>query len=636
MKIRNYLLMAFILLVLLGVFFVLSIRNSQRSMLAFFEEEARSFLTLIAFTHENSIFSEAELEDKITGNLLNMISYLHEYGYSQGNLDKIRQNFNLNSIIIYDNIKKHLIMKSGSPYDIDLQGFEHNEKIRYYYFTVLNEKFIRFIYKTDKEIFQIELSAEEIRQFSQEYGVGKILQQMAGNPLIQYVVLQDLQGIIIATPNVRTMPRIESDSVMLAAYNKREEITRIIKFGEKKVLEIARPFVVENNIVGLFRIGLNLDNYYQHIRNTYLQLTLIFIILLITGIFVFAMFIKYQGYQIHEQFFSLILGAIEEGVLLVDDKGKITGVNKMFSMITDMSEELLLNQYYGEKFKDDPFSLKTVRGCGTFVEEEREMFGKIIQYATYPLLDVNKKITGTISILHDVTKIRKQEREQKERERLSFLGNLVANFAHEIKNPLNGLAIAAQRLQREFPSQDEQYKKLTTVMIREIDSMTRILNDFLSLVRPQIKEFQEFNLGKLIEEVGILIKEQTGEKGIKYSEEIEGDVIFAGNREDIKRVIMNLLLNAIEAVAALKERKPEIRIALREERKNIFITISDNGSGIPGSELEKIFEPYYTTKKGGTGLGLFIAQKIVREHNGEIKVESSDGFGTKFSIILPR
>ncbi|MGB9720908.1 MAG: ATP-binding protein [bacterium] len=635
MKIKNYLLMALILLVILGMFFVLSIRNSQRSMLAFFEEEARSFLTLIAFTHENSIFSEAEMEDMITENLLNIISYLSEYGYTQGNLDKIRQNFNLSSILIYDSIKGRLLMKSGNPYDTDLQGFEHNEKVRYYYFAVLNEKFIRFIYRSNKEIFQIEFSAEGIRKFSQEYGVGKILQQMAGNPLIQYVVLQDLQGIILATPNVKTMPKIESDSAMLSAFNKREEITRIIKFGDKKVLEIARPFIVENNTIGLFRIGLNLDNYYQHIKNTYLQLTLTFVILLIAGTFVFAVFIKYQSYQMQEQFFSLILGAIEEGVLLVDNKGKIIGVNKMFSRISNMHEGLLLNQYYSEKFKDDPFSLKTASDCRTVVEEEREIFDKTIQYATYPLFDVSKKLRGTISILHDVTELRKKEKEQKEKERLSFLGNLVANFAHEIKNPLNGLAIAAQRLQREFPAQDQQYNKLTTVIIREIDSMTRIVNDFLSLVRPQIKEFQEFSVSGLIEEVGVLIREQTNEKGIKYIEEIEDNVVFAGSREDIKRVIINLLLNAVEAVSALKERKPEIAISLKQQGGNIFITVMDNGPGIPASVLKRIFEPYYTTKKGGTGLGLFIAQKIVREHNGEINVESSDGLGTRFNITLP-
>lgn len=627
--------MGIILLILLGMFFVLSIRSSQRSMLAFFEEEARSFLTLVARAQENSIFAEAELEDKTTDNLLSIVSYINEYGYNQESLDKIRQNFNLSSILIYDEIKRRLISKSGNPYEIDFQSLEDSKKIKFYYFSILNGKYIRFIYKTNQKIFQIELSAEEIKRFSQEYGIGKILNQMADNPLVQYLMLQDLQGIIFATPNIKTMPKIESDSTLLMALNNGEEITRITKFGNKKVLEIARPFIVENNIVGLFRIGMNLDNYYQHVKNTYLQLTLIFIILLIAGIFIFTIFIKYQNYQMREQFFSRILGAIDEGVLLVDDQGKITGINKMFSRIAEIQEGLLSNQHYNEKFRDDPFSVNLVQQTGTAVEEEKVIFQKIIQYATYPLFDLNKKFVGTISILHNVTKIRKQEEEQKEKERLSFLGNLVANFAHEIKNPLNGLAIAAQRLQREYPSQNEDYNKLTTIIIKEIDSMTRILNDFLSLVRPQIKEFQEFNLSQLIKEVGILIKEQSSPKGIKYNENIEEGIIYQASIEDIKRVLLNLLLNAMEAVSSVTDREPEIGILLQKGKTNLVIKITDTGPGIPAPALKKIFEPYYTTKKGGTGLGLFIAQKIIREHNGTIKVQSGFKKGTTFTVILP-
>ncbi len=636
MKIKNYFLMAFILLILLGIFFLLSIRSNQRSMLAFFEEEARSFLTLIAFAHENSIFSEAQLENSITDNLINIISYLNEYGYDQKNLEKIRQNFELSSILIYDVAKRQIIMKSGTPYEIDLKSLADDDKINYYYFSVLGEKYIRLTYKVDQQIFQTEFSAREIRNFSQEFGIGKILQQMAGNPLIKYVVLQDLQGIIFATPNIRIMPRIESDSILLRAFENREEVTRITRFGDRKVLEIARPFIVEGNVVGLFRMGLNLDNYYQHLRNTYLQLTMIFVTLLIAGIFIFTVFIKYQNYQIREQFFSLILGEIDEGVLLIDNQGRITGINKMFSSITGIQEGLLLNRYYRREFIDDPFSVDIVQRSMTVVEEEKEIFKKIVRYATYPLFDMNKKLNGTISILHDVTQIRKQEKEQKEKERLSFLGNLVANFAHEIKNPLNGLAIAAQRLQREYPEQNEEHRKLTTVIIREIDSMTRILNDFLGLVRPQVREFQEFNLSRLMKEIGVLIREQASEKHIKYTEAIEEDVICAGNSEDIKRAIINLLLNAIEAVSSLTTREPEVSVFLKASEDRILLVVSDNGMGIPEPALGKIFEPYYTTKKGGTGLGLVIARKIIQEHNGSIEVESREGEGTKFRIIIPK
>lgn len=627
--------MVIILILILGLFFVLSIRNSQRVMLSFFEDEARSFLKLIALAQENSIFAEAELENKITGNLLSIISCINDYGYNKEISDRLRQNFGLSSIVIYDRIQKRIIMKSGNPYAIDIQSFRDEKNINYYYFSVLNEKFIRFVYRINQKVFQIELSAEAIRRFSQEYGIGKILNQIANNPLVHYVLLQDLQGIIFATPNIKTMPRIENDSVLLKALNNGEEVTRITTFGNKKVLEIVQPFIVEKDIIGLFRIGMNLDNYYQHVKNTYVQLTLIFIVLLFAGIFIFAIFVKYQEYQMREQFFTYTVGTIDEGVLLIDNKGKITGCNKMFSRMTEMSDRLLFNSRYDDKFNNDPFSIKLVQQTGTPVEEEKKIFQKIIRYTTYPIFDKNKILAGTISVLHDVTERRRQEKEQKEKERLTFLGNLVANFAHEIKNPLNGLAIAAQRLQREYPSQNEEYGKLISIIIKEVDSMNRILNDFLSLVRPQIKEYQEFNLSQLVKEVGVLMKQQLNQKGIRYNENIEEGIVCEANAEDIKRVLINLLLNATEAISLNSERESEISISLKHKAKNIVIEINDNGIGIQASVLKKIFEPYYTTKKGGTGLGLYIAQKIINEHNGKIKVRSIQGKGTTFTVILP-
>ncbi|MCX7995111.1 MAG: ATP-binding protein [candidate division WOR-3 bacterium] len=635
MNSKNYLVVAIILLLLLGVFLIFSIINNQRTMFAFFKEEARSFLSLIALAQENSIFAEAELEDKITGHLLNIVSYLNEIGLRKENLDKIRENFNLNSILVYDTSGRKIIAISGNPYEIDYSGIQTGTKVKYDYFSVLNEKFIRFIYRFERLVFQIELSAEEIKKFSQEYGIGKILNQMVANPIISYVALQDLEGIIFATPNVRLLSRIDSDSSLLKAYQSGEEIVRLTHFENKKVLEIARPFIVEKELVGLLRIGMNLDTYHQYVRSTHIQLILLFLILLSAGIAIFTIFIRHQDYQMREQFFSHLLGSIAEGVLLTDEKGKIKGVNKMFSKISGIPESVMYNQPYEKIFQQDEFSIKLVRETGKAVEEEKEIYQKIIKYATYPLYLSGHKFTGTISIVNDMTEIRAIEKEQQEKERLSFLGNLVANFAHEIKNPLNGLAIAAQRLKMEFPSQDEVYNQLVMAIIKEIDSLNRVVNDFLALARPRIKGMQEFNLSQLIRELGMFIKEQAKSKNVQYREEVDENVMFRGDAGDLRRAVMNLLLNALEAAASVPGSDAEIGIQLKKGRKNIAIRVFDNGPGIPPALLKKIFEPYFTTKKGGTGLGLFIARKIIQDHNGTITVQSSQKKGTVFTIILP-
>ena len=182
---------------------------------------------------------------------------------------------------------------------------------------------------------------------------------------------------------------------------------------------------------------------------------------------------------------------------------------------------------------------------GVNIVDEKFIFGKNIQYSTYPLLDEKNKISGVISVLRDVTKIREFEREREEAERLKFLGNLVANFAHEIKNPLNGLSIATQRLIREFPSENKEYTRLTTTVKKEIESLNKILNDFLSLARPRIKEKNEFNLSVLIQDTLDIIREQAKHKKIILKENIKKGIKIIGNFEDFKRAVLNILLNAI-------------------------------------------------------------------------------------------
>lgn len=635
MNTRNFLFVSIALFFLLGAFLISGIINNQHTLFALFQEEARSFLSLIALAQENSIFAEGELENKVTENLLNIIYYINETGLNKENIDRLRRNFNLSSLLIYEPAQKKIILTSGMPHEIDYQKFQENEKVTYHYFSVLGEHYIRLIYRGERFIYQIELSAEEVKKFSQSYGIGKILTELAVNPAISYIALQDLKGIIFATPGVKALPRIENDAVLLKTYQTGEEVTRIIKYNNKKILEIVRPFTVEKETVGLFRIGMNLDRYHQYVKDTYIQLGIIFLILLAGGIALFAVFIRQQSYQIREQFFTQLLGSIAEGILLTDEKGKIKGVNRMFTKITGIPETDLLNQQYEKIFLQDEFSVKLVRETGKFVEEEKEIYQKVIKYATYPLYLSGQIFTGTISIVNDLTHMRAIEKEQQEKERLSLLGNLVANFAHEIRNPLNGLAIAAQRLQIEFPSSDATYNQLLTALIREIDALNRVVSDFLSLARPKVKIKQDFDLSQLVKELSCFIKEQAKAKGVKYSEIIEENIILKGNPEELRRAIINLLLNALEAVTSGSILEPEIRIELRKGRKNIKIRIMDNGPGIPPPLLKKIFEPYFTTKKGGTGLGLYIAQKIIHDHNGAINVQNKKGGGTVFTILLP-
>jgi len=634
MKPKRYFFLAIILLLILGIFLTLGIISSRKIMMDLIKEEARSFLAMVASTQENLIFAEGKYEDEIVEKLINVCNYLETITLNLNTLDKLRQAFDLNSIIISDDRTGKTLIRSGNPLRQSDDTLTQGKSLSYEYFTIGNKKFMYLLYKMQSRIYHLEISAEEIQRFRQEFGINKIMNQISVNPRIIYLVLQDRKGIIFATPNVKTITRIDEDSTLAAVLDSNIEASRVTEFEDQNILELSKSFIVEEQSLGIFRIGISLDSYYRHIKVTERQLVLLFVMLFGAGFVLFFFLIKYQSYVGLKDLFNKTLGAVEDAVLTVNGRGIITGINTAFCKISSFEEKMLLNHDYAALFGDDPFDIDIVLKEGKKVVDEKSIFGKEIQHSTYPLFDDRNQISGAISVLRDVTKIRAFEKEREEAARLKFLGNLVANFAHEIKNPLNGLSIATQRLVKEFPSDNEEYARLTTTISKEIESLNRILNDFLSLARPKMKEKKEFDLSILVHDVMDLVREQTRSNSIILKENINKNIKVVGNEGDFRRAVLNILLNAIDALIHVRDKKRELSIELKRRRKETLLEISDNGTGMTKEEVEKIFTPYFTTKKGGTGLGLYIAQNILKEHQAKIIVESQKGVGTKFRILL--
>jgi signal transduction histidine kinase len=633
MKIKRYFLLTVVLLLLLGTFLTIGLISSRRAMLDLIKEQARSLLSVVASTQENLIFAEARLEDEFIDKLIGICDYI-EKRLTKSELDAVRYSFNLSSIVVFDSRTKAKIVTVGTPVDIPDRIFTQSEPIFFEYLDVGNRRLMRFVYVVAQRIYQIELPADEIQEFRAEFGINKIMNMIAANPMVEYLVLQDEKGILFATPNVQTISRIDDDPALVQVMEKRSEASRIEKFNEHDVLELVRPFVVEDDLVGMFRIGISLNNYNHHVQRTQGQLIILFLILFGAGFILFLLFMNYQSYANIKELFDRTLGAIEDGVLLVNKKGVISGANKMFCALSQFDENMLLGSRYGSIFAEDFFDVGKALQEGRKIADEKLLFGKDIQYDTYPLFDRRQQVSGVVTILHDVSKIREFEKEREEAERLVFLGNLVANFAHEIKNPLNGLSIAAQRLAREFPNADEEYTRITKGLKNEIDALNKIVNDFLMLARPKMREKVPFKISMVLERVKKSIEHELHEYGIALDHSVEADLEIMGNADDLRRAILNIFLNAIEAVSAAKEGMREIKVRMTESGKGVLLSIADNGVGMDKEETERIFSPYFTTKKSGTGLGLYIAQKIIKDHGGKIKVESQKDHGTTFSIMF--
>lgn len=630
---RRYLLLGIILLLLLGTFLGFGLFAGRRIMLDLIKEQARSFLSVIASTQENLIFAEARLEDEIINKLISACSAL-DSDLTRKNIANIRQSFGFHSIAVFNKGGRQMVISSGTPFQISDDIFDQNIPISFDYFTVGSETLMRFVYVVADRIYQIELTADEIREFRTEFGINKIINQMAANPMVNYLVLQDTEGILFATPNVETISRIEDDPELARVVDERAETSRVERFNDKNVLELVRPFIVEDEMVGIFRIGISLDSYYRHVRRTEGQLIALFIIIFGASFFLILWLMNYQSYANIKELFHKTLGAVEDGVLLIDQNKQISAVNEMFCTLSSFEEDFLIGNDYDSIFTDDPFDIGNVMKERKKIADEKQVFGRHLRYAAYPLFDDRQRISGAITILHDVTRIREFEREREEAERLVFLGNLVANLAHEIKNPLNGLSIGIQRLTREFPNEDADYERITRSLKREIDVLAKTVNDFLMLARPRMREKASFSIAGILKDLEPLIENNIRENNIEMNVNVGTDIDLVGNPDDFRRAILNIVLNAIDAVSAVKSRNPRIDIDLKESAEGVRLIIEDNGVGMDDEERKRVFSPYYSTKKSGTGLGLYIAQKIVRDHGGSIEVKSSKNIGTTFDIIF--
>lgn len=630
-KVKRYFSLAIILLLILSAFLAVGLISGRRVMLDLIKDQARSFLSVVALTQENLIFAEARLEDEFIHKLISACNVL-DSDLSRSNVENVRQGFGFSSIAVFARRTEERLAVSGTPVGISPNLFNQREPISFEYFDFGNKTLMRFVYVVAERVFQIELPADEVREFRTEFGINRVITQIAANPMVSYLVLQDRKGIIFATPNVEAISRIDDDPALAAVAASLTEASRVVQFNDKDVLELARPFVVEDEFVGIFRIGISLDSYHTHARKTEGQLVVLFVILFVAGFVLFLLFMNYQSYANIKELFQKTLGAIEDGVLLISGKHTISAANEMFCRISAFDNRLLVGNEYDKIFPDDPFEIDRVMTEAKKVSDEKRIFNKDIRYATYPLFDERQNLSGVVIIIHDVTRIREFEKEREEAERLVFLGNLVANFAHEIKNPLNGLSIGTQRLIREFPNVDPDYGRITGSLKKEIDALNKIVNDFLLLARPRMRETAPFSLVEVLNELRVSIEHQIEEYGVRLLWDVQIDADIVGNKSDFGRALLNVLLNAIDAVRVVDGRAPEISVSVVKAEGVLRLQIKDNGIGMDEEEKKRVFNPYFSTKKSGTGLGLYIAQKIIKDHGGVISITSEKNTGTIFKI----
>ena len=238
---------------------------------------------------------------------------------------------------------------------------------------------------------------------------------------------------------------------------------------------------------------------------------------------------------------------------------------------------------------------------------------------------------GLIAVCEDLSVIREMETRMRQADRLATLGRMAANIAHEIRNPLSALSGAIEAL-ASTPVLDEERERLSQIVLRESDRLNEIIRNFLEYARPAPLARETVNVAEVLDEVLLLLEHGRLPVGVKISRQFPAGIVWRLDAQQFRQAIWNLCLNAVEAMAE----GGELAVGVAVRGETLETTVADTGEGIPPGELGHIFEPFFSTKSGGSGLGLALVHRIVTDHGGQIDVRSEPRLGTTFTLTVPK
>lgn len=337
-----------------------------------------------------------------------------------------------------------------------------------------------------------------------------------------------------------------------------------------------------------------------------------------------------------EELQAAMLSSLPLGVVTVDDRQRVVYINDAGARILGGSSEEIENEPVGEIFPGLPLAGPAVDGMRfespmiNVGGVERVLGGSLAQ------LTGVTGLAGKVVVFQDLTELRKLQQELGRADRLATVGRFAAGVAHEIRNPLAAMIGCLELIQSSDKSSSaEEEERLLGIVLREAERLSRLVSDFLTYARPPEPKPVYQRLRELAEDV--IDAARVAHENIHFELVFQSDPEVDCDAEQIRQVLWNLVNNAIREVRQNADaRKPQIRITIEEDSKFAMLSVGDSGAGIPEENIERLFEPFFTTSPDGTGLGLATSRQILLSHDGSLSVGKSPLGGAKFVASLKK